>query len=245
MRSAASRNCAAIRDVVGADHGGSLLDRRQRRELRDRIALGQPPAEEPLARGADQDGDRREPRHQLLEPRQHLPAVRRLQAQELAPAGVDHDLVGVDAGRERHVDAGRQPVGHVADHVAIVGGPVGGVRQRPVLGVHHDQDRAQVADHGRHRGIGAQGRDVVDDRGAERDAALGRGGMIGVDRQHGLAGQGPHHRLQPCQLVVARDRPAAGGGRFTAQVEQMRSVRDQARGHAPRRHPASDAGHRR
>ena len=64
-----------------------------------------------------------------------------LEAQELAPARVEHELVGVDAGGQRHVDPRRQPVADLAHHVAVADRPVGRVRQRPVLGVHHHQHR--------------------------------------------------------------------------------------------------------
>ena len=147
-----------------------------------RSATGTP--KKPLREMPTSTRDRRETGHQLLEARQQLPAVRRVEAEELAPSGVEHELIGVDPGRERHVDPGRQPVADLAHHVAVVGRPVGRVRQRAVLGVHHHQHRAQVADHGRHRRVGAQGRDVVDDGGTQLDAARGGGGMVGVDRQH-------------------------------------------------------------
>ena len=213
--------------MVGPNQRCPFLRRHEAGQLRQRIALGQGHAEEALARDADHDRERRQPLHQLVEARQQLPAMGGLQAQELAPAGVEHDLVGRDARRQGGVDPGGEPVGHVADQVDIVGRSVGGVRQRPVLGVHHDQDRPEVADHRGHVGVGAQGGDVVDDAGTQLDAACGGGGMVGVDRERRLVRQCPHHRLQPGQLLLAGDRAAAGCGRLAAQVEDMGAVGQQ------------------
>ena len=214
-------------------------------QLRQRIALGQGHAEEPLARDADHDRERRQPLHQLVEARQQLPAMGGLQAQELAPAGVEHDLVGRDARRQGGVDPGGEPIGHVADQIDIVGRSVGGVRQGSVLGVHHDQDRPEVADHRGHVGVGAHGGDVVDDAGTQLDAACGGGGVVGVDRERRLVRHCPHYRLQPGQLLFAGDRAAAGCCRIRPPGRGYGRRRPAVADHARRRHRAPGAARRR
>ena len=82
--------------------------------------------------------------------------MRRVEAEELAPAGVEHELVGVDPGGERKIHPRRQPVADLAHDVAVMHRPVGRVRQRAILGVHHHQHRPEIADHGRHLRVGAQ-----------------------------------------------------------------------------------------
>ena len=211
-------------DMVGADQRRSFLHGHQAGQLRQRIALGQRHAEEALARDADQRPGTASAAPPAPRTGPAAPSCARAPGSGTCPS-----RGRARSGRRRCPRPWPRRLGRTASRrrrapVAIVRRPVGRVRQRPVLGVHHDQDRPQIADHGRHLGVGAQGRDIVDDPGAQLDAARGRGRMVGVDREDGRRPSARTTGSSRASSSLARDRPAAGCGQFAAQIEHVRAV---------------------
>ena len=157
-RRARARPTRPARADERADHG------RRQVALLHRGVVGQQRTEESLAGGADEERQPEPGEH--VESAEQLPVLRA--ALREAEARVEDEPLVVDAGRDERVDAGRELVAHLGDHVAVVGEGVHAVGVPAP--VHGDVVRRRVsATMRRHRGIGEAAGDVVDDLGARLD----------------------------------------------------------------------------
>ena len=178
------------------------------------------------------------PEHRLArEPRQHRKTesgdLRHvLQQREVVLVGlaetearIDHDALARDAGGHRRFRASGEIVAHLGDDVVVL---------RRLL----HRLRLALLVHEAHRGVARRDRlqrarafpaaDVVDQARAGLDGFAHERGLAGVDRdRHAAVCQRFEHRQHAAALFVERHRCGARPGRFTADVEDVRTLVDQ------------------
>ena len=93
--------------------------------------------------------------------------------------------------------------------------------------VHEDQRRAAARDDVRERRLVDERADVVDDRRAEVDGAVGNRRFVGVNRdRHAEPAHALEHRRDATPLLRVRQRPGPGPRRLAADVEDVGAVGD-------------------
>ena len=144
-----------------------------------------------------------------------------------ADARVQGHLLRIDSFCGQRLQSFLKESADVGDHVVVVRIKLHGGRR--ALHVHEHDARPEGSRHGSHFGVTCQAADVINDAGADGEALPGDLRLVGVyrDRRQYSSRQFLHDRNDPLQFFLKGDWCGARPGRFTANVEDVRSLLDQ------------------
>ena len=203
---------ASERDDVRGDRPGHALGR----------AAAGDPAQEALARGADDD--RPAELDDLVQAGEQLEVV--VDGLAEADAGIEPDSLARDAVRDRMLEALGEKRADVGDDVAVA--RIALHRARLAEHVHEADVAAALGDERRHPGVAAQRGHVVDERGAGVERSGRHRRLRGVDRQaRARAREALEDGHHAAQLLGLADRIGAGAGRLAADVEDRGALLDE------------------
>ncbi len=142
-------------------------------------------------------------------------------------AGVEGDPLRPDPGRARGGQTLLEEDADLAGNIPVSGVFLHGARR--ALHVHEDDTRAGPGGDGSHRGVGAQGGHIVDDRGPARDGGFGHRRLRCIDRDQSVRGRRVERtddREHAAHFLFGRDGSRAGPGGFTAHVDDPGTLRE-------------------